>query len=328
MPFNFKDPKEDKNQENQQREQQVIEQNQLAQQQQEQQNLQLDQPTQQQIQAADAKIKGLSDAEIMDPDTIIVTVNDSKTPVIVLFGARTSGKTMTLIRLTRYLEGMGYNVVPDPIFRPDTDTHYQRMCTEFGRLAHSNYAAVGNDVMSFMLVKVISPSGNTICQILEAPGEHYFDADIPNRRFPAYIENICHNITNRKTWMFIVEENWGGSQMVRDLYSQKIQQMQRRIKPQDKIVFTCHKVDTSNHFSPDGHPNEKEIFRNIKNQYPHIFDRYANRNPITRWFWPYKFDFLTFSAGTFNPTNDGKQVYTPGEDYYPKRLWRVIKKNI
>ena len=279
-------------------------------------------------QAVDANIKGLSETEIQNPDAIIVTVSDPKTPIVVLFGARTSGKTMTLIRLTKYLEGQGYNVVPDPIFRPDRDTHYQRMCSEFGTLAHSDYAAVGNDVMSFMLVKVISPNGRTLCQILEAPGEHYFDTDIPDRRFPAYIENISHSIKNRKTWLFIVEENWGGSQTVRDLYAKKIQQMQRRIKPQDRIIFTCHKVDKSDHFRPDGRPNDSIIFQNIKNQYPHIFDRYVNRNPITRWFAPYNFDFVTFSAGTFNPTGDGRQVYTPGEDFYPEKLWRIIKKNI
>lgn len=278
-------------------------------------------------QAADAQIKGLSDTEIQNPDSIIVTVSDPKTPVVVLFGARTSGKTMTLIRLTKYLEGMGYNVVPDPIFRPDADTHYQRMCNEFRTLAHSDYAAVGTGVMSFMLVKVISPSGRTLCQILEAPGEHYFDPNIPDRRFPAYIERIS-TIRNRKTWIFIVEEYWGGSQNVRDLYAQKIQNMQRYIKPRDKIVFTCHKVDNSKNFRPDGRPNIPAIFENIKNQYPHIFDRYVNRNPITRWFSPYKFDFVVFSAGRFNPTGDGRQVYTPGEDIYPEQLWKVIKKNI
>lgn len=279
-------------------------------------------------QIADSRIKGLSEAEIKNPDTIIVTVSDPKTPIIILFGARTSGKTMTLIRLTKYLEGMGYNVVPDPIFRPDSDTHYQRMCREFSTIAHSDFAAVGNDVMSFMLVKVISPSGRTLCQILEAPGEHYFDADIPNRPFPAYINNISRSIKNRKTWVFIVEENWGGSQRVRDLYASKIQQMQRNIRPQDKIIFTCHKVDTSNHFRPDGRPDVSQIFQNIKNQYPGIFSKYENRNPLTRLVFPYNFDFITFSAGSFNSTGDGRQVYTPGEDYYPQQLWDAIKKNI
>ncbi|MDE5561527.1 MAG: hypothetical protein K2J00_07010 [Bacteroidaceae bacterium] len=278
-------------------------------------------------QTADAKILGLSETEIKNPETIVVTVSDPNTPVVVLFGARTSGKTMTLIRLAKYLEGQGYNIVPDPIFRPDSDSHYQRMCKEFGIIVHSDYAATGTDVMSFMLVKVISPTGRTLCQILEAPGEHYFDADTPNRPFPAYIEKICKSIKNRKTWVFIVEENWGGSQNVRDLYANKIQQMQRKIA-RDRVVFACNKVDQSAHFRPDGHPNVPVIFQNIKNQYPHIFDQYANRNPITSWFKPYNFDFITFSAGAFNSTGDGRQVYTPGEDIYPQQLWQAIKKNI
>ena len=278
-------------------------------------------------QAADAKINGLSVEEIKDPNAIIVTVSDQRTPIIVLFGARTSGKTMTLIRLTRYLEVMGYKVVPDPIFRPDADTHYKRMCNEFNSLVHSNYAPVGNDVMSFMLVKVISPNGRTLCQILEAPGEHYFDGDIPNREFPAYIENIIVTIRNRKTWMFIVEENWGRNQNDRDLYAQKIQAMQRRIRT-DKVIFTCHKVDQSKHFLPTGYPNTKEIFITIKDQYPGIFNRYKNTNPITRWFAPYKFSFVTFSAGSFTSTANDKQVYNPGDDYYPRQLWKAIKENI
>jgi len=277
--------------------------------------------------AHDANIKGLSEAEIRNPDAIVVTVSDPQTPIVVLFGARTSGKTMTLIRLTRYLEGMGYNVIPDPIFRPASDTHYQRMCNEFARIAHSDYAAVGNDVMSFMLVKVIAPNGRTLCQILEAPGEHYFDADIPNRPFPAYINRICAT-TNRKTWMFIVEENWGGSQNVRDLYANKIQSMQRNIRAQDRIIFTCHKVDKSVNFLPNGKPNVTQIFTNIKNQYPHIFDRYVNRNPVTRFMRPYNFEFVTFSAGTFNDAGNGQQIYTAGDDYYPQQLWDAIKKNI
>ncbi len=275
----------------------------------------------------DVNIKGLSENEIKNPDAIVVTVADTKVPVIVLFGARTSGKTMTLIRLTRYLEGMGYNVIPDPIFRPGHDTHYQRMCDEFGMLAHSDYAAVGNDIMSFMLVKVIAPNGRTLCQILEAPGEHYFDSDIPNRPFPAYINKICA-IPNRKTWMFIVEENWGGSQNTRDLYAKKIQSMQIKIKSQDKIIFTCHKVDRSSNFLPNGRPNVSQIFNNISMQYPHIFDKYENRNPITKWLRPYNFEFVTFSAGTFNDAGDGSQIYTTGDDFYPEQLWKAIKKNI
>lgn len=274
-----------------------------------------------------APINGLSVTEINDPDTIITTVSDTLTPVVVLFGARTSGKTMTLIRLTRFLEKQGYRVEPDTLFRPASDTHYKRMCSEFGRIVHSDYAAEGNDVMSFMLVKVISPQGRTLCQILEAPGEHYFDAEIPDRDFPSYIKRIC-TLPNRKTWMFIVEENWGGSQEVRNFYARKIQLMQRLIRPADKLIFTCHKIDKSNHYLPNGRPNENQIFINIKQQYPGIFDNYKNSNPITSIINPWRFDFVTFSAGSFNATAEGRQIYNAGEDFHPERLWKAIKKNI
>ncbi len=275
----------------------------------------------------DDQLLGLSEQEILDPNEIIVTISDTKTPVVVLFGARTSGKTMTLIRLAKYLSGQGYSVVHDPIFRPDRDTHYQRMCRDFPQLIHSDYAASGNDVISFMLVKVIDPNGRTLCQILEAPGEHYFDADIPDRPFPSYIQKIC-SIPNRRSWIFIIEENWGGSQGVRDLYARKIRSMQRLINTRDRVVFTCHKVDKSSHFRSDGRPDERQIFQNIQFQYPHIFDPYVNRNPITRFFSPYAFDFVPFSAGAFTPTSSGRQVYNAGPDHYPARLWEAIKRNI
>ena len=68
-------------------------------------------------------IIGLSENENKNPNEIVVTVSDPA-PVVVLFGAKTSGKTMALIRLTRYLEKNGYQVVPDKIFRPSFDNHY------------------------------------------------------------------------------------------------------------------------------------------------------------------------------------------------------------
>ena len=56
-----------------------------------------------------AGIKGLSKREADDPNEIIVEVS-SKAPVVILFGAKTSGKTMTLIRLTQYLQQQGDSV--------------------------------------------------------------------------------------------------------------------------------------------------------------------------------------------------------------------------
>ncbi len=272
-------------------------------------------------------IAGLSVEEIKDPNQIVVNISDPS-PIIILFGARTSGKTMTLIRLTRYLLSIGCQVIPDRTFRPAYDEHYTRMCDNFSQLITSNTSADGNDVISFMLVKVLDHIGRPLCQILEAPGEHYFDKKDPNRAFPTYINQICA-FANRKTWMFIVEQDWGDDQSDRNAYAQKIQSMQAKLQPSDRIIFICHKVDKLPQLMlPNGKPNVKQLFRNIDNQYPGIFINYKNHNPITSFFKPYRFDFVAFSAGSFNDILNGGQIYTPGRDYYPATLWQSIMKSI
>lgn len=39
-----------------------------------------------------------------DPNDVMVTISDLKTPLVILFGPPSCGKTMTLIRLSRYLK--------------------------------------------------------------------------------------------------------------------------------------------------------------------------------------------------------------------------------
>ena len=290
-------------------------------------------------------IIGLSDNENKDPNEIVVTVSDP-VPVVVLFGAATSGKTMALIRLTQYLEKQGYQVVPDKIFRPSYDTHYKKMCNEYIKLCHSKYAPSGNEAISFMLVKVLDRIGRPICQLLEAPGEHYFDEKDPKKPFPTYITNIM-NLRNKRVWMFLVEQNGFNEddedqngikvaakqrnmtdQEMRDMYVQRIINMPANLR-RDKTIFTCHKVDKSQQvFLGNGRPNKSQIFKNIKNQYPGIFTPFVNKNPITRLFRKYNFQFVPFSAGAFTKTDSGKQVYTPGEDIYPKLLWKAILKTV
>lgn len=63
---------------------------------------------------------GLTDEEIQDVNAIQVTISDPR-PIVILFGAKTSGKTMTLVRLTRYLRSQGYRVDPDKTFRPSNE---------------------------------------------------------------------------------------------------------------------------------------------------------------------------------------------------------------
>ncbi len=266
-----------------------------------------------------------TDEELNDPNSIVVTISDTQTPIVVLFGARTSGKTMALIRLTRFLKANGFSVIPDRVFRPGYDTRYAAVCENFERVVYSDTTEGGTGVVNFMLVKVLDKIGRPICQILEAPGEHYFDTKDPKRPFPPYIRAIA-TAPNRKTWAFIVEQDWGRDAAMRQLYADKICAMQSQVRPRDKVVFIVNKVDKiPQQFLRDNRPNTNQFFRNVFGQYPGIFSRYMNDNPISKLWRPYNFDFIPFSAGTFSPTQFGKEIFTPGEDAYPDMLWKAIR---
>lgn len=257
--------------------------------------------------------------ENLDPNDITVTISDTKAPIIVLFGAKSSGKTMTLVRLTRYLQANHYQVIPDRVFRDGNDSNYNQMCDNFNKVIASDHAADSTNMIEFMLVKVIDPHNRTVCQILEAPGEHYFDESEPNKPFKPYIMNVCNN-SNPKTWIFITEKDWRTND-VRRLYAQKIQNMQTHIRHRDKVIFMCHKADKHPHFIPKGIPNDKAFYRDINDQYPGIFNNYISNGIFGT---KRNFRFVVFSAGSFSATNH----YTQGQDFYPATLWNAIKKTL
>ena len=74
------------------------------------------------------EIKGLSKAEYEDPNQIRVTIADTKAPIVVLFGPPACGKTMTLVRLARFLNKRGYIISPIRTFRPNDDLNYVELC--------------------------------------------------------------------------------------------------------------------------------------------------------------------------------------------------------
>lgn len=269
---------------------------------------------------------GLTTEEILDVNAIKVTISDP-CPIVILFGARTSGKTMTLVRLTRYLRAHGYQVEPDRVFRSANSSAYQEMCDKFDETITNDVAASNTSVIGFMLVTVCDgKSKKPICQILEAPGEHYFDDKDRNKPFPKYINEVLA-MPNRRTWVFIVERNWKDSS-TRNAYAQKIVSMQNIIPTSDKVIFTCHKADESPGLFSSGKPVVKRFYEDVKNQYPGIFTRYTNHNPITSFWISDNFDFVAFSSGAFNKLQNGGQSYTPSPDFYPAELWNKIKKAV
>lgn len=269
-----------------------------------------------------------TEEEQRDVNAITVTIPDTKTPIVVFFGSQASGKTLALMRMIRFLESHQYIVTPEEVFRPKTDRHYSRMCKELKTMVYANYTPGGNDIISFMLTKVLNPAGHPVCQILEAPGEHYFDGSA-DLAFPTYINQI-RLTPNRKVWVFFVEQGWGANQGERNMYAQKIISMQSLISPNDKIIFLFNKSDKhrTSQYGVNGKPKTELFFTNINNQYPGIFDRYKNKGLLKFLYGEYKFKSVCFSSGEFNKTNDGREIWTCGaaDDFYCLNLWNAITK--
>ncbi|MBD5415678.1 MAG: hypothetical protein HDR46_05250 [Bacteroides sp.] len=265
--------------------------------------------------------------EQLDVNAITVTIPDRQTPIVVFFGSPSSGKTLALLRMIQFFESHNHQVVPEEVFRPKTDDHYTEMCANLKNLVNDQYTPGGTDIISFMLVKVLDQAGHPVCQILEAPGEHYFDGSA-NLNFPTYI-NAIRTAPNRKVWVFFVEQGWGKDQTERNLYAQKIRSMQNLISPNDKVVFLFNKVDkylSHNQFDSNNRPIISSFFQNISNQYPGIFDKYRNSGLLKVLYGPYRFKAVCFSSGTFNETSGGREVWTrDGDDWYCEELWKAIK---
>lgn len=266
-----------------------------------------------------------TDEELRDVNAITVTIPDRQTPIVVFFGSPASGKTLTLLRMIRFLEQNNFTVVPEEVFRPKSDRHYTRMCENLKEMAYDAYTPGGTDIISFMLVKVLDPHGHPVCQILEAPGEHYFDGSA-NLSFPTYI-NAIRTAPNRKVWVFFVEQGWGENQSERNLYAQKICSMQSLISPNDKVVFLFNKVDKKrgSQYDRNGKPVASAFFNSIKNEYPGIFDKYKNTGFLKIIAGEYNFKAVCFSSGIFNQTASGREVWTLEDDWYCHQLWNAIR---
>lgn len=269
-------------------------------------------------------VHGLSAAEMNDPNSIRVTVSDPNAPLVILFGPPACGKTMTLVRMTRFLQAEGYTVSPIRHFRPTSDTNYADICEHFDETMNSDNAAASTDRISFMLVQVIK-NGRRICQILEAPGEYYFNPKEPNASFPNYVHTIIAS-SNRKVWTIMVEPDWM-DHTDRANYVSKINHLRQRMRTKDRTIFVFNKIDKTNFVRSVGNINTSAAITEVKNLYPNIFVPFMNQNPITKIFKEYNCDFVPFQTGYYTEAVNGL-TYQEGPSEYCVKLWKCIMNQI
>lgn len=278
------------------------------------------------VQSPSDRIKGLNLEELNDPNKINVTIADKDAPVVILFGPPACGKTMTLVRMTRYLRENGYAITPIRTFRPTYDTNYSEICDNFDIMMNQDDAAKSTSRISFMLVKV-SKNGRTICQILEAPGEYYFNPKAPKSPFPRYF-NAIKSSRNRKIWTIMVEPDWE-NEVDRLNYVDRIRKLRTQMAIKDKTIIIYNKIDKTEFLIDNsGNAHYGLARKNICDLYPGIFDPFINNTPISRWFTPYKLDFTIFQTGDYSTAADGTSLFEQGPDVFPRRLWKIILKHV
>ena len=180
-----------------------------------------------------------------------ITIADKQSPIVMLFGPRSSGKSMTLVRLSRYLRDCGYTVKVDKTFK--SDAKYKEKCEKFLKDLDTKEALSGNAYTDFLLVKIIK-NGITVCQFLEAPGEHYFDPDdVSARNFPPYMTEIIRKLKNRKIWAFITEAEWDVNNSVKKSYVRRISNCKAQlVRKTDRFIILYNKVDQKDELFDDG----------------------------------------------------------------------------
>ena len=182
-----------------------------------------------------------------DVENTIFHISDTSTPIVIPFGPASAGKTMILLRMILYFNKIGYRFKPDTLFRPGDDIKYQNLCSEFKNdRPFADFTPGGNADIDFLLVTIRDTKGKSLFQFLEAPGEHFFDGHV-KEEFPPYIENIIGQDTP-KTWVVLLQLDWGNRQSDRELYKQQILILKDKMQPSDRIVFLFNKADKRKDF--------------------------------------------------------------------------------
>ena len=260
---------------------------------------------------------------------IKVHVTDQHAPIIMFFGAPSSGKTMTLVRLAKYLRTHGYTLNVDPNFCTNA-WEYRVNSQRFNSMLATDEALKGTDHNDFLFIQVKNEKGAVVCQILEGAGEGYFPSiappDFPRSQtpFPAYMANVFGS-DNKKIWVFITEPNWERPYEDKLEYVERIKYCKRQYSVRmDKFILLFNKIDRI------GDTTAENAMQACSNEYEGLFNAFKNYSPLASLFGPkYLFKFVSFTTGTYGMPQPGVPAhYTPSRDNYPAALWEAILKSI
>lgn len=262
-------------------------------------------------------------------------ITDTESPIIIAVGPASSGKSMIMVRIAKYLCANGYTVEPvkDYLATPE----YVANCATFMQCLNSNLAMPGT--VTDLLVRIRNENEKTVALYLEAPGEDYFDPEDPSRQTPLYLTNICGGfVPNKKIFITVLDldsseqadKSLRSDKPKRDAYAQRLKTViHPKIGKRGKHILLYNKLDKTKFGTTlDIKPNGVKLAeKEAKKYYKTVFDGLTKK--ILGGFISYpNYKFEVFSAGEFTVQKDANgddiQHYTPSGDIYPKQLWNEI----
>jgi hypothetical protein len=252
-------------------------------------------------------------------DVETIAVSNIVGPLVILYGPADIGKTVTLLRLCSFITAASYNVEVDRTFRSDND--HSKAATEFERQRREEiFAPLNTGAIDFLLLNV-TLEGAAYCQILEAPGEHFFPKDSTLEvSHPFYLQRIFQSPARKIFALFFEASLMNNDQRFKAYVGSMVDVLRRHADVRtDRVLLIFNKCDERSDLSRNGRPIETEFKRLL----------YSNSafSPLAEFLRASRFarvHFVPFSSGQFGRDRTGKRTFAMSADHYPKALWTAI----
>ncbi|MFH1196893.1 MAG: hypothetical protein V1720_14425 [bacterium] len=253
-----------------------------------------------------------------------IKINDEsiRGPLVIFFGPSNIGKTVSVLRLIKKISAH-YTITTNRDFRkddkyPETIKLFEKLLTE------NNYAPDATGKINFILLDVTRTNDGPFCQILEAPGEHFFDSLNPTKKHPRYLVDIFNNISYSKIYVFFFAVGMFEDQEIRKQYANNITTLisSKLDSKRDKVIILVNKCDEHPAKFKNGKPDENRFKNDIYQQ-----NSFGAVRDILQHSGFKRIHFVPFSACEpyqFESDGEIKKVLASSADYYPEKLWYSI----
>ena len=255
-----------------------------------------------------------------------VKCSNPTTPLLLMFGPVSCGKSMIATRLYCWLRKQGYKACCARDFLDSK--YYNDSCDNFNNRVYShvviNYPA---DVLS---LNICDSQNNLICQTIEVPWLFHLDtwSDTPeimiNTPFTSFAKDVF-SFANPKIWCIIIDPVRNDIND-RIEYVKKTHELGPMMSHRDKVIFIYNKVDCTPFCKDFSCADTKAAYKDVEQNYPKIFTHFRKKHWI--FGWRDKFELVPFQTGVYSLALDGGKVFTAGHDNYPKQLWEIILRHL